>query len=126
MSMLENVRIEATNNDTYVVYADTKRFGKNEVMFESYNKNECYEYIMKNCVDMETINDPDEIVEIIHESFSTDSYEIKYKCGFSKRVYGYMPIYMWNERIRYFMKYAKHSIEWGKGYVEHFVKNEDK
>ena len=51
---MKNVKIEATNNNTYVVRADTKRFGKNQIMFESYSKPECFEYVHQNGVKLTT------------------------------------------------------------------------
>lgn len=45
---MENITIEKTDNMTYAVYADTKRFGKHEMMFESYRLSECKEWLIKN------------------------------------------------------------------------------
>ncbi len=42
---MKNIKIEKTNNNTYVVKADTERFGKNEIMFESYKINDCIKYL---------------------------------------------------------------------------------
>jgi len=44
---MKNIAIEATVNGTYVVRADTERFGEHEIMFESYSKSECVQYILK-------------------------------------------------------------------------------
>ncbi len=44
---MKNIIIEKTGNGTYVVKADTERFGKQEIMFESYRKAECVQYILK-------------------------------------------------------------------------------
>ena len=44
---MKNIVIEKTSNGTYVVKADTERFGKQEIMFESYSKTECVQYILK-------------------------------------------------------------------------------
>ena len=49
---MENIKIERTNNGTFVVKADTERFGKQEIMFESFNKDECVQYIMKSVVSL--------------------------------------------------------------------------
>lgn len=42
---MKNIRIEKTNNRTYVVKADTERFGIQSIMFESYSLEECKRYI---------------------------------------------------------------------------------
>jgi len=43
---MENINIEYnTSNRTYLVKADTKRFGIQEIMFEGLNKKECLDYI---------------------------------------------------------------------------------
>lgn len=47
---MKNISIENTGNGTYVVRADTERFGEQEIMFESYNKAECVKYILKTAV----------------------------------------------------------------------------
>lgn len=44
---MKNIIIEKTGDGTYVVKADTERFGKQEIMFESYSKVECVGYILK-------------------------------------------------------------------------------
>lgn len=44
---MKNIVIEKTINGTYVVKADTERFGEQEIMFESYSKAECVKYILK-------------------------------------------------------------------------------
>lgn len=41
---MRNFKIEITNNNTFVIRADSARFGKNQIMFESYKKSECYEW----------------------------------------------------------------------------------
>lgn len=41
---MRNFKVEATNNNTYVVRADSNRFGDYQIVFESYKKSECYEY----------------------------------------------------------------------------------
>lgn len=45
---MENIIIEHTKNNYWIVKADTERFGKNEVLFEGINFNECLNYIWKN------------------------------------------------------------------------------
>lgn len=47
---MKNIRIEKTSNGTYIVKADTKRFGEQEIMFESFSKDECVQYILKTVV----------------------------------------------------------------------------
>lgn len=47
---MKNIRIEKTSTGTYVVRADTDRFGTQEIMFESFDKNECVQYILKTVV----------------------------------------------------------------------------
>ena len=44
---MKNIVIEKTSNGTYVVKADSERFGEQEIMFESYCKSECVQYILK-------------------------------------------------------------------------------
>lgn len=44
---MKNIRIEHLQSGTYVVKADTERFGEQEIMFESYRKSECVRYILK-------------------------------------------------------------------------------
>lgn len=41
---MTNINIARTNNGTWAVKADTERFGKQEIMFESYSRSECVEY----------------------------------------------------------------------------------
>lgn len=40
-----NFQIEKTSNNTYVVRSDSERFGKNEITYESPNREDCLEYI---------------------------------------------------------------------------------
>ncbi len=47
---MRNIIVEKTSNNTYVVKADTERFGKQEIMFESYCKVECVRYIIRTAV----------------------------------------------------------------------------
>lgn len=79
-----NVRIEKSNNNTYLVFADTERFGMNEIMYESYNFYDCIKWLNANGVDTNyiRIDALDEIDHIIHVSFCVDSYDIYYKCGY--------------------------------------------
>lgn len=44
----KNFHIYATDNGTFVVRADSKRFGKQEIVFESYNLKECVNWIDNN------------------------------------------------------------------------------
>lgn len=43
-----NVTIEKSNNNTYLVYADTERWGEHEIMFESYSREECITWLKAN------------------------------------------------------------------------------
>lgn len=49
---MKNIVIEKTSSGTYVVKADTERFGEQEIMFESYSKAECVQYILKTVVSL--------------------------------------------------------------------------
>ena len=40
-----NFRIEKTHNNTYAVRSDSERFGKNEITYESPNREDCLNYI---------------------------------------------------------------------------------
>lgn len=42
---MKNIKIEKTMNNTYVVKADTERFGKQRIIFESYRINDCVKYL---------------------------------------------------------------------------------
>lgn len=44
---MKNVRIERTANETFVVRYDTDRFGKDEIMFESFLREDCERYILR-------------------------------------------------------------------------------
>lgn len=46
--MMKNIEIVVTEERTIVVYADTKRFGKHEIMFEGHTFDECFDYIKRN------------------------------------------------------------------------------
>lgn len=46
---MQAVHVKITNNNTFVVVADTERFGKNQIMFESYDVMQCIEYV-KNSI----------------------------------------------------------------------------
>lgn len=43
--MLENIKIEVTDNNTIVVIADTIRYGKNAIMYEDNKFVRCCDYI---------------------------------------------------------------------------------
>lgn len=45
---MKNIEIEVTDNHTIVVFADTKRFGKHQIMFEGITFDECFDYIRKH------------------------------------------------------------------------------
>ena len=46
---MKNIRIVVTENGTIVVKADTKRFGKDAIMYEGHTFMECCDYIRKSC-----------------------------------------------------------------------------
>ena len=80
---MENVTIEATNNNTYAVYADTKRFGKHEMMFESFSVEECLLWAKDNGFEFPEIDvqTPDAIDHIEWHSYLTDSFTIFPRIG---------------------------------------------
>ena len=47
---MKNVRIKKHSNGTWIVIADTERFGKNEIMYESYRKEDCVNYLRREGV----------------------------------------------------------------------------
>ena len=44
---MKNITVEVVGDNYIVVKADTKRFGKNEVMFEGNTFDQCFEYIKR-------------------------------------------------------------------------------
>lgn len=46
--MYKNFRIYKTENNTFIVRADSERFGKQAIVFESYNTKECWQWIRDN------------------------------------------------------------------------------
>lgn len=46
---MKNISIVVTDNHTIVVKADTKRYGKNTIMFEGYTFMQCCDYIRRTC-----------------------------------------------------------------------------
>lgn len=44
---MKNIRIEMKSKNYIVVIADTKRFGKNEVVFEGNTFNQCFDYVKR-------------------------------------------------------------------------------
>lgn len=44
---MENINIERTGNGTFIVKADTERFGIQEIMFEGSSIDECENYIRR-------------------------------------------------------------------------------
>lgn len=44
---MENIIIEVLDDNYIVVIATTKRFGKNEIMFEGNTFDQCFEYIRR-------------------------------------------------------------------------------
>lgn len=47
---MKNIKIEKTENHTYIVRATTDRFGENEIMYESFNVEDCRKYIISTLV----------------------------------------------------------------------------
>ena len=45
---MENIKIKHERRNYWYVMADTKRFGKQEILFEGINLDECLDYIRKN------------------------------------------------------------------------------
>lgn len=45
---MKNFQIFLTDNNTYVLRADSKRFGKNVIVFESYNRKDVVRYMFQN------------------------------------------------------------------------------
>lgn len=46
--MYKNFRIYATDNNTFIVKADSERFGKQAIVYESYNVKDCWKWITEN------------------------------------------------------------------------------
>lgn len=46
--MYKNFRVFITPNNTYIVRADSKRFGKQAIVFESYDIKHCIKWIYEN------------------------------------------------------------------------------
>lgn len=46
--MYKNFRIYRTENNTFIVRADSKRFGKQAIVFESYSVKDCVKWIYAN------------------------------------------------------------------------------
>ena len=44
---MENIRIVVTDNNTITVRADTKRFGKDAIMYEDHKFMNCFDYIRR-------------------------------------------------------------------------------
>ena len=40
-----NFRIEPTNNNTFLVHSDSERFGKDAIVYESHDRDDCVDYI---------------------------------------------------------------------------------
>ena len=115
---MKNVSIEETSNNTFVVKADTKRFGFGEIMFESYSFGECIAWLKKNGIKVEyiKIDAPKAIRKIVHESFCIDSYDIEFIDGF--RQY---------KTSRYELTNAEEDFMWdrrmNRTFTERWIKN---
>ena len=46
--MYKNFRIYKTDNNTYVLKADSKRYGKQAIIFEHYNRKSVVAYMFEN------------------------------------------------------------------------------
>lgn len=46
--MYKNFHIYATENGTFIVRADSKRFGKQAIVFESFSTKECVNWVYNN------------------------------------------------------------------------------
>lgn len=44
---MENIRVAVTSNNTIIVKADSKRFGKDAIMYEDHTFMNCFDYIRK-------------------------------------------------------------------------------
>jgi hypothetical protein len=51
--MYRNFQIYKTDTNTFVVKADSKRFGKQAIVFESYNAKDCWKWIQGNYMNKE-------------------------------------------------------------------------
>lgn len=45
--MMKNVSVVVTNNNTIVVVADTKRYGKQAILYEDHKFMRCFDYIRR-------------------------------------------------------------------------------
>lgn len=70
---MKSIHVKCSNNNTYVVIADTKRFGKNQIMFESVDIMQCVEYV-KNSIHI--IPAESEVQEITSADTSINSESI--------------------------------------------------
>ena len=50
---MKNVEIRKSTHNTYLVYADTARFGKHEIMYESHDRNDCVAWLKDNGVEID-------------------------------------------------------------------------
>ena len=46
--MMKNIKIERIRRGYWIVKADTKRFGIQEIMFEGHNRDLCRDYVRRN------------------------------------------------------------------------------
>lgn len=68
---MEHITIELSTNNTFLVYADTERFGEHEIMFESYKKEDCERWL-REC---KAIYWKDLTVQQKEERFTADTVE---------------------------------------------------
>ena len=71
--MYRNFQIFKTEQNTFVVRADSKRFGKQAIVFESYNTKECWRWICDNYTnkDGKKITNMRYKDRVYHKAFST-------------------------------------------------------
>lgn len=72
---MKNIKIEKTTNNTYVVKADTERFGKQRIIFESYKINDCINYL-KSFEKLITESVYQQVAEILLENMPENKKEL--------------------------------------------------
>ena len=71
--MYTNFRIYKTETGTFVVRADSKRFGRQAIVFESYNTKDCWKWIQENYTnkDGKIITNSRWVDRVYRKAFST-------------------------------------------------------
>ena len=87
---MKNVRVEDTSNGTFIVRADTDRFGVQEIMFESFSFDDVFHYLFDNDIPTDTVQFNAErlIQRIINTSYLFDVYIVEYPFLIIQRKYG--------------------------------------